>query len=110
MTHLPKGHHLEDLRAFLGVLRREQEIVEVAAPVDPDLEAAEIHRRVIAAGGPALMFTNVKGHDWPVVTNMFGTTRRVELAFGPRPEALTQQLVGLVQELVPPTLNKLWQQ
>ncbi|MHC4077380.1 MAG: UbiD family decarboxylase [Planctomycetota bacterium] len=110
MTNLPRGRNLEDLRAFLDVLRQEQEIVEVAAPVDPDLEAAEIHRRVIAAGGPALMFTNVKGHDWPVVTNMFGTVRRVELAFGPRPEALTQQLVGLVHELVPPTLNKLWQQ
>ncbi len=107
---LPKAHHLADLRAFLDVLRREQEIVEVNASVDPDLEAAEIHRRVIAAGGPALMFTSVTGHDWPVVTNLFGTSRRVELAFGSRPEALTSRLASLVHELVPPTLGKLWEQ
>ena len=49
------------------------------------LEAAEIHRRVIAAGGPALLFTNVKGAAFPLVTNLFGTARRAELAFGARP-------------------------
>ncbi len=110
MTQLPKTNRLRDLRAFLDVLRREQQILEVAAPVDPDLEAAEIHRRVIAAGGPALMFQNLKGHDWPVVTNLFGTARRVALAFGPRPEALTAGLASLVHELVPPTVGKLWEQ
>jgi len=107
---LPAADRLADLRAFLDVLRREQEIVEVNASVDPNLEAAEIHRRVIAAGGPALMFTSVKGHDWPVVTNLFGSARRVELAFGSRPEALTNRLASLVHELVPPTLGKLWEQ
>ena len=45
---------LTDLRAFLELLRREGELVEIEAEVDPDLEAAEVHRRVIAAGGPAL--------------------------------------------------------
>ena len=57
-------------------------LVEISAPVDPVLEAAEIHRRVIAAGGPALLFTNVKGAAFPLVTNLFGTARRAELAFG----------------------------
>ena len=42
------------------------------APVDPYLEAAEIHRRVIAAGGPALIFRHVTGADIPMVTNLFG--------------------------------------
>ena len=50
------------------------------------LEVAEIHRRVIAAEGPALLFTNVQGSDFPLVTNLFGTARRAELAFGARPE------------------------
>ena len=62
-----------DLRSFLDQLRRDRELVEISAPVDPKLEAAEIHRRVIAAGGPALLFTNVKGADFPLVTNLFGT-------------------------------------
>ena len=50
-----------DLRTFIAQLRRDRDLVEIAAPVDANLEAAEIHRRVIAAGGPALLFTNVKG-------------------------------------------------
>ena len=40
-----------DLRTFIDRLRRDNDIVTVEAPVDRHLEAAEIHRRVIAAGG-----------------------------------------------------------
>ncbi|MEY2983074.1 MAG: hypothetical protein RL562_3301 [Planctomycetota bacterium] len=107
---LPKGRSLVDLRAFLDVLRREGELVEIEAEVDPDLEAAEVHRRVIAAGGPALLFRNVRGAAWPVVTNLFGTARRVELAFGPRPEALVARAAALPHELFPPSPSKLWAQ
>ncbi len=71
-----------DLRSFLDQLRRDGDLTVVEAPVDARLEAAEIHRRVIAAGGPALLFTNVRGADFPLVTNLFGTARRAELAFG----------------------------
>ena len=49
-----------DLRAFLAQLERDGALVTVDVPVDPRLEVAEIHRRVIAAGGPAILFTNVK--------------------------------------------------
>ena len=99
---------LVDLRSFLDVLRREGELVEIDAPVDPDLEAAEVHRRVIAAGGPALLFKNVKGSPWPTVTNLFGTARRVELAFGKRPLELVQRLADVPHTLLPPSLGKLW--
>ena len=101
---------LLDLRALLALLQREGELVAIDAEVDPDLEAAEVHRRVIAAGGPALMFRRVKGSPWPAVTNLFGTKRRVELAFGPRPEQLVQQLAAAPHTLLPPSLGKLWQQ
>lgn len=99
---------ITSLSDFLTVLRSEHEIVEVSAPVDPYLELAEIHRRVISEGGPALLFTNVKGSDIPVVTNLFGTTRRVNLAFGPRPEQLVKDLASFPHTLVPPTPAKLW--
>ena len=79
-----------DLRSFLDQLRRDGDLAVVDAPVDADQEAAEIHRRVIAAGGPALLFTRVKGASFPLVTNLFGTARRAELAFGTRPLALDQ--------------------
>ena len=97
-----------DLRAFLDRLRRDGDLVEVAAPVDPHLEAAEIHRRVIAAGGPALLFTNVRGSAFPLATNLFGTARRAELAFGDRPFRLIRRLVELVETVLPPTPARLW--
>ncbi|MDG2142092.1 MAG: UbiD family decarboxylase [Planctomycetota bacterium] len=99
-----------DLPAFLDVLRREGDLVEIDAPVSRDLEAAEIHRRVIAAGGPALLFTNVEGCDFPLATNLFGTERRVQLAFGHEPGEVIAAAARLPEELMPPTPKKLWQQ
>jgi 4-hydroxybenzoate decarboxylase subunit C len=97
-----------DLQSYLRLLERAGELREVACEVDPDLELAEIHRRVIAAGGPALLFRRVKGCDFPLVTNLFGTERRVERAFGREPERILEQVARLPHELVPPTLGKLW--
>ena len=107
---IPRAAGLTDLRGFLDLLRQEGELVEINAPVDPDLEAAEIHRRVIAAGGPALLFTNVRGAAWPCVTNLFGTARRVNLAFGPKPEVLVARAAALPQVMVPPTPKAVWAQ
>lgn len=98
----------QDLRAFIDLLRREGEVIEIDAPVNAELEAAEIHRRVIAAGGPALLFRNVEGASFPLVTNLFGTARRVELAFGSRPGEVVAEAARLPEEMVPPSLGKLW--
>ncbi|TJY39803.1 UbiD family decarboxylase [Cohnella pontilimi] len=98
------------LRPFLEALRRENQLAVIKAPVDPVLEIAEIHRRVIDREGPALLFTNVKGSRFPIVTNLFGTSRRVDMAFGPRPEALVKRLIGAMDSLMPPTLPALWRE
>ena len=97
-----------DLRSFLEQLRRNRDLAVVEAPVSADQEVAEIHRRVIAAGGPALLFTRVKGADFPVATNLFGTALRAELAFGRRSFRLLERLVALTAELMPPSLGRLW--
>lgn len=97
-----------DLREFIEQLRRDGNLVTVEAPVDPFLEVAEIHRRVIAAGGPALLFTNVARSQFRLVTNLFGTARRAELAFGERPMRLVRRLVELAETLLPPSLPALW--
>ncbi|HXH25989.1 MAG TPA: UbiD family decarboxylase, partial [Vicinamibacterales bacterium] len=97
-----------DLREFIDHLRRDGDLVTVEAAVDPYLEVAEIHRRVIAAGGPALLFTNVRGAAFPLVTNLFGTARRAELAFGERPLRLVRRAAELVETLLPPTPARLW--
>src|SRR5579885_921844 len=99
-----------NLRSFLELLRRERAIVNVEAEVDPYLELAEVHRRVIGRGGPALLFKRVKGSRYPVVTNLFGTVRRIELAFGPRPEEFVRRAVEVAESLLPPRPAALWRQ
>ncbi|MDA8442211.1 MAG: UbiD family decarboxylase [Peptococcaceae bacterium] len=96
------------LRSFIDQLVKEREIKEITVEVDPYLEIPEIHRRVIDAGGPALLFTKIKGSRFPVVTNLFGTRRRVDMAVGPRPEQLAAQAVHALNRLVPPKLANIW--
>ena len=100
----------ENLRSFLEALRKENQLKVISAPVDANLELAEIHRRVIDEQGPALLFTNVKGASFPVVTNLFGTSRRVDLAFGPRPEQLMKDIIAAKDTLLPPTPKAVWDQ
>lgn len=100
----------ENLRQFIEVLQKEKDVAVIDAQVDPNLELAEIHRRVIDEGGPALLFTNVKGSAFPVATNLFGTKRRVDLAFGTRPEQLMQQAVEAMHTLLPPKPSALWKE
>ena len=97
-----------NLRSFIETLRHEDDIVEISAEVDPYLEIAEIHRRVIEQKGKALLFTNVKGSQFPVVTNLFGTIERINLAFGKRPLEFVKRVVEVAENL-PPTLGKLWE-
>lgn len=98
----------QNLRSFIDQLRREDDLIEISAAVDPYLEIAEIHRRVIDEQGKALLFTNVKGSDFPVVTNLFGTNKRIDIAFGKRPEDFVRRAVHMVEDILPPTAGKLW--
>lgn len=100
----------KNLRTFMEQLRKEQEIIEISAEVDPYLELAEIHRRVVEEGGPALLFTKVKGSDFPVVTNLFGTARRMEMAMGPKPEIIIKNAVKALDTLMPPQIKNLWKE
>ena len=97
------------LRTFLDLLTRENQLQEIKTEVDPNLELAEIHRRVIDEGGPALLFSRVKGSSYPVVTNLFGTVQRIDMAFGPKPESLVRDLVNIAESILPPKPAELWQ-
>ncbi|MBM3980283.1 MAG: UbiD family decarboxylase [Planctomycetes bacterium] len=69
------------LAAAAADLQRTGQLVRIEQEIDPDLEAAEIHRRVYAAGGPALFFARVKGTPFPMVSNLFGTIARAKFLF-----------------------------
>jgi UbiD family decarboxylase len=97
-----------NLRSFLDLLARENDLVAIEAEVDPHLELAEVHRRVIESDGAALLFKRVRGSRYPVVTNLFGTPRRIEMAFGSKPEALVREAVRVAQALLPPRPGELW--
>ncbi len=71
-----------DLRDFISKLENEGELVRIRHPVSPELEVTEITDRAVKSGGPALFFENVVGSDVPILTNQFGTMRRMALALG----------------------------
>jgi 4-hydroxy-3-polyprenylbenzoate decarboxylase len=72
------GYH--SLQEFVARLEREGELKRITAPVDCVLEITEITDRVSKEHGPALLFENVIGYDMPVLTNAFGSFRRMEIA------------------------------
>jgi 4-hydroxy-3-polyprenylbenzoate decarboxylase len=93
---------VSDLRSWIDLLRREGELVEVEAEVDPYLEVTEIVDRTVKSGGPALLFTNPKGSERPLLINQFGTERRMSLAFGePTLDAVARKLEDVI-EMQPP--------
>jgi len=78
-----------DLSSFLAYLEGKGSLQTIAAPVDMNLEITEVHRRVIASGGPALRFERAgragRASDLPVIANLFGTRERVAAGLGTTP-------------------------
>jgi 4-hydroxy-3-polyprenylbenzoate decarboxylase len=66
-----------DLRGFIKLLEARGQLRRIKALVDPDLEIAEISNRMLQAGGPGLLFENVKGSPFPVAVNLMGTVERI---------------------------------
>jgi 4-hydroxy-3-polyprenylbenzoate decarboxylase len=69
------------LRQCVADLESTGQLLRIDAPVDANLEAAEIQRRVFHAGGPALLLTNVVGCRFPMLCNLFGTLARTRYLF-----------------------------
>ncbi len=72
---------LRSTRQVIEDLRVHGRLIEIQDEVDPHLELAEIHRRVYRNGGPALLFSNVQGCQFPVATNLFGTLEQAKFIF-----------------------------
>ncbi|ABK76841.1 3-octaprenyl-4-hydroxybenzoate carboxy-lyase [Cenarchaeum symbiosum A] len=71
---------IEDTGGLIEALEEAGELRRVTGQVDPDLEIAEILRRVMYSKGPAILFEDVKGHSMPVLGNAFGSEKRMQIA------------------------------
>ncbi|NEN94302.1 MAG: UbiD family decarboxylase [Moorea sp. SIO3I7] len=94
-----------DLRGFIQELEQKGQLRRIKALVDPDLEIAEISNRMLQAGGPGLLFENVKGSSFPVAINLMGTEERVCWAMNrSSPEDLETlgKKLGMLQQPKPP--------
>lgn len=94
-----------DLREFLNLLENRGQLRRITTCVDPDLEIAEISNRMLQAGGPALLFENVKGSAHPVAINLLGTEERVCWAMNMEKPLELEELgrkLALLQQPKPP--------
>ena len=80
-------------------LENKGQLIRIKELVDPYLEMSAIHLRVYAAGGPALLFENVKGSKFRVASNIFGTLERSKFIFRDT-LSLVQQLIELKNDPV----------
>jgi 4-hydroxy-3-polyprenylbenzoate decarboxylase len=78
------------LRECIDDLDRHGQLVRIEDEVDPDLEAAEIQRRVSRSGGPAVYYARAKGTRFPLVSNLFGTIERARFLFRDTLDAVTR--------------------
>ena len=75
-------------------LERTGQLIRIKEEIDPHLQMAAVHLRVFEAGGPALLFENVKGSQYRAASNIFGTLNRSRFIFRDT-LTLVQQLIDL---------------
>ncbi|MDG4718434.1 MULTISPECIES: UbiD family decarboxylase [Thalassospira] len=99
----------QSLRDFMDALEKTGRLVRVTEPVSPNLEMTEIQTRLLAEGGPAVLFENVVGddgkkYDMPVLVNLFGTVDRVAAGMNRKPEELREvgETLAFLKQPEPP--------
>ena len=101
-----------DLRDFVEQLEKQGELKRIRHPVSPRLEMTEIGDRVLKAGGPALLFENPvqdgRHYDYPVLTNLFGTPRRVAMGMGAEDVSELREIGKLLAYLKEPEPPRGW--
>jgi 4-hydroxy-3-polyprenylbenzoate decarboxylase len=103
----------DDLQHFARELENRGLLKRISRPVSLVHEVTEIHRRVLADGGPALWFERPVDADGnevqiPLLANLFGTRERIELGFGLEPGRIGDlaKLLGDLREPKPPASLK----
>ncbi|MHA1598077.1 MAG: UbiD family decarboxylase, partial [Alphaproteobacteria bacterium] len=98
------SHGYNSLRDFIDRLEKDGRLVRVSEPVSTELEMTEIQTRLIAEGGPAVLFENVVGSDMGVLVNLFGTVERVAWGMGREPGELREvgETLAFLRQPEPP--------
>jgi len=97
----------QDLQSFLEDLEKAHELLRIKEPISPYLEITEITDRISKQHGPALLFENVVGYETPVLTNAFGSFKRITMALSVNSlETLGQQILDFLQVEAPDSLIK----
>ncbi|MFQ5744138.1 MAG: menaquinone biosynthesis decarboxylase [Acidobacteriota bacterium] len=99
-----------DLQSYVRALESMGQLRRIRVEVDAALEITEIYDRVIKREGPALLFENVRGADYPLLINPLGSPARIELALGRPASEIGASLLELAQAASPPSPHRLWQQ
>ncbi|KRT56173.1 3-octaprenyl-4hydroxybenzoate decarboxylase [endosymbiont of Ridgeia piscesae] len=103
----------QDLRDFIQQLEQRGQLKRIHSEVDPNLEVTEICDRTLRAGGPALLFEQVKGSRYPLLGNLFGTPERVALSMGEEDVSALREvgkLLAFLKEPDPPKgMKDAWQ-
>src|SRR5687768_2702205 len=97
------------LRDFTARLEGAGRLVRVGAPVSTVLEMTEIHTRLLAGKGPAVLFEHALRADGtrspiPVLTNLFGTVERVAWGMDREPHQLREvgETLAFLKQPEPP--------
>jgi 4-hydroxy-3-polyprenylbenzoate decarboxylase len=96
------GRIAKDLRDWIRMLDEAGELARVSVEVDPHLEITEVTDRTTKAGGPALLFEHPTGSQLPVLTNQFGSDKRICMAFGVDSLDEVATKISDILELQPP--------
>ena len=71
----------DNLLEYINAIDSLGELKRVNVEVNPELEVAEIMRRLMYTGkSPAVLFENVKGYGIPILGNAFGSLKRLQIA------------------------------
>jgi UbiD family decarboxylase len=98
----------QDLRSFLDLIKRTRpsEFQIISAPIDPAYEITGLVAKLEKEGRrrPVLLFENVKGTRFPVITNLHASRSRLAAAINAAPDAMLPTYLRAMERPLPPTV------
>jgi len=94
---------MSDLRSYLGLLRKTRELKSIKRKVSTKYEIAGVTAKV--DGSHALLFENISGKKFKIVSNLVGTRKRFALAVGTKERDIHQKMITAIEQAKKPKNN-----